>query len=185
MIWYNIVEHDRLVHNIIREFTKGGLVKGGLAICVFPLRSCGTWGSVFFCKMKHVYLLNPPLLNPPLWTPEVARCFTVTFGPPRIAKPPPKERLGQGHTNSNSNSNSNSKHTNDCMNSMGKHNHNDITSNKQYPSLLANGHLRLVAKCLSGKDTGGPSKGGFLNNILFSWNKHYVYIHIPLISLHI
>ena len=54
------------------------------------------------------------------------------------------------------------------MNSMGKHNHNDIISNKQYPSLLANGHLRLVAKCLSGKDKGGPSKGGFLDNRLFS-----------------
>ena len=36
--------------------------------------------------------------------------------------------------------------------------------------------IHIIGK--SGKDKGGPSKGGFLNNILF------VCIHIPLISLH-
>ena len=30
---------------------------------------------------------------------------------------------------------------------------------------------------LSGKDKGGPSKGGFLNDILFSWVTYYLYTH--------
>ena len=29
----------------------------------------------------------------------------------------------------------------------------------------------------TGKDKGGPSKGGFLNNILFSWTIYCLYTH--------
>ena len=32
--------------SVFREFTKGGLVKGGLAIDVFPLCNCSILGSV-------------------------------------------------------------------------------------------------------------------------------------------
>ena len=38
-----------------REFTKGGLVKGGLAIYAFPLCNCKTLGSVV-----HVQIENMP-----------------------------------------------------------------------------------------------------------------------------
>ena len=37
---------------------------------------------------------------------------------------------------------------------------------------------------ISGKDKGGPSKGGFLNDISFSWIRYYLCIHITLFSWH-
>ena len=46
-----------------REFTKGGLVKGGLAIVLQ--------------QITHK-LLNPPLQSPPLWTPEAAAAVSAS-----------------------------------------------------------------------------------------------------------
>ena len=37
-----------------REFTKGGLVKGGLAIYAFPLRNCNTLGSAFNAQIENM-----------------------------------------------------------------------------------------------------------------------------------
>ena len=37
-----------------QEFTKGGLVKGGLAIYVFPLCNCNTLGSVFNVQIENM-----------------------------------------------------------------------------------------------------------------------------------
>ena len=48
---------DVQVPDVLREFTEGGLVKGGLAIYAFPLCNCNALASP---------LLNPPLLNLPL-----------------------------------------------------------------------------------------------------------------------
>ena len=39
---------------IVREFTKGGLVKGGLAIYVFPLCNCNTLGSAFNVEVERM-----------------------------------------------------------------------------------------------------------------------------------
>ena len=36
------------------EFTKGGLVKGGLAIYAFPLCNCNTSGSVFNVQIENL-----------------------------------------------------------------------------------------------------------------------------------
>ena len=38
----------------IREFTKGGLVKGGLAIHAFPLCNSYTLGSVFHAQIESM-----------------------------------------------------------------------------------------------------------------------------------
>ena len=38
----------------LREFTKGGLVKGGLAIDVFPFRNRNTLGSVFNVEIENM-----------------------------------------------------------------------------------------------------------------------------------
>ena len=70
-LWWSFTRRDsrktrEAVLDKHREFTRGGLVKGGLAIYAFPLCNCNTLGSVF---------LNPPVLNPPLWTTE------RSFGP--------------------------------------------------------------------------------------------------------
>ena len=46
---------SRLMNPSFREFTKGGLVKGGLAICVFPLCNCNASGSVV-----NVHIENMP-----------------------------------------------------------------------------------------------------------------------------
>ena len=45
-----------------REFTKGGLVKGGFAIHAFPLCNCNTLGSVFNVQIENM----PDSFNPPL-----------------------------------------------------------------------------------------------------------------------
>ena len=37
-----------------QEFTKGGLVKGGLAIYAFPLCNCNTFGSVFNVQIENM-----------------------------------------------------------------------------------------------------------------------------------
>ena len=37
-----------------REFTKGVLVKGGLAIYSFPLCHCNTLGSAFHVQIEHM-----------------------------------------------------------------------------------------------------------------------------------
>ena len=37
-----------------REFTKGGLVKGGLAICASPLCNCNVLGSVFNFRIEDM-----------------------------------------------------------------------------------------------------------------------------------
>ena len=42
-------------------------------------------------------------------------------------------------------------------------------------------HVHVSAMNMLAQDNGGPSKGGFTNNILCSY---IMYIHIPLISLH-
>ena len=37
-----------------REFTKGGLVKGGFAIYAFPLCTCNGLGSVFHAQIENM-----------------------------------------------------------------------------------------------------------------------------------
>ena len=40
--------------DLSREFTKGGLVKGGLAMYAIPLRKCDTLGSVCNVQIEHM-----------------------------------------------------------------------------------------------------------------------------------
>ena len=47
----NISLRNRTVD--FREFTKGGLVKGGLAIYAFPLCNCNALGSVFNVQIEN------------------------------------------------------------------------------------------------------------------------------------
>ena len=42
------------VHKDTREFTKGGLVKWGLAIYAFPLCNCNELGSVFNEQIENI-----------------------------------------------------------------------------------------------------------------------------------
>ena len=48
-----------------REFTKGGLVKVGLAIYAFPSCNCSTLGYVLMCKWKTCLIAKPPFTKPP------------------------------------------------------------------------------------------------------------------------
>ena len=41
-------------HFIFREFTKGGLVKGGLAMYVFPFCNCNTLGFVVKVQIENI-----------------------------------------------------------------------------------------------------------------------------------
>ena len=38
-----------------REFTKGGLVKAGLAMYAFPLCDCNTLGYVFYVEIENIH----------------------------------------------------------------------------------------------------------------------------------
>ena len=49
---YNL-DYDMLI--VFRKFAKGGLVKGGLAIYVFPLCNCNALGSAFNMQIEHMH----------------------------------------------------------------------------------------------------------------------------------
>ena len=49
MTHYEIIIRNILQALSFQEFAKGGLVKGGLAIYVFPLCNCNILGSVVEC----------------------------------------------------------------------------------------------------------------------------------------
>ena len=48
------------ISHVSREFTKGFLVKGGLAICALSLCNCNTLGSFLMCKLKACLIAKPP-----------------------------------------------------------------------------------------------------------------------------
>ena len=50
--WRRERQNPKVVKN--REFTKGGLVKGGLAIYAFPLCNCNALGSVFNVQIENM-----------------------------------------------------------------------------------------------------------------------------------
>ena len=49
-----------------REFTKGGLVKGGLAMYAFPSCNCNTLGPVFNVQVETCLIAKHPFTKPPL-----------------------------------------------------------------------------------------------------------------------
>ena len=51
--------------NLSREFTKRGLVKGGLAISVFPLCNCNAIGPDLNVQIETCLIAKPPFTEPP------------------------------------------------------------------------------------------------------------------------
>ena len=72
-----------------REFTKGGLIKGGLAMYVLSLyHHCQCIVGNNGIMITHT-LLSPPLSNPALWTPDLqgilrVRCATALGSEPLV-----------------------------------------------------------------------------------------------------